>query len=415
MRWLGLVLMTTVGGAWALNPVVDRPVDTKIVEKSLKSPVFEGEPQVVSQLMGATVGAADTPTRSLRPVGTKLQRVVVAAIDAEEPRNSAEFVRAVEQLESEYATSGSYPALPASSVSLEGVGYQVEQGRFKLTGESLTYDSDLGFQGSPDTSKETPARGYRVVGYLNEVVEGWGPWKTPACEFSSSDPKLAEEFAWLSEAADTPDWSARVYFPISQEQTGYAFRRTDGSCAYSSGELLFDGVNGTFRLKLNRTDKAEEAALSPASLESRLEADDSACSLVGEGKLLRDLGFLATAEKADGVVQVSNPTRLRISGQTALDGLVMAAFSRHARSLAGAEFAAKAGDDTKATLVGRLELTDRLGQVHSVRVRAGRAESYDWVVGQLCDLKQKADGVYESKAYDDSYRNDGARTITAGK
>ena len=262
---------------------------------------------------------------------------------------------------------------------------------------------------------ESTAERYRVVGYLNEVVKGWGPWKTPACEFTSSDPRAVEDFAWLGEAPDTPDWSARVYFPISQEQTGYAFRRTDGSFAYTSGELLFDGVNGTFRLKLTRPSQAEDVALSSAALEDRLGADDSACSLVGESSLLRDLGFLATSEKTNGVVHVSNSSRLKISGQTALDGLVLSAFSRHARSFAIGEFKAKEGEETKATMVGRLELTDRLGQVHSVRVRAGRAENYDWVVGQLCELNREPDDVAESKAYDDSYRSEKARTITAGK
>lgn len=416
VRWLGLLLMTTVGGAWALNPVSEQTLDTKLVESRLTAPVFEGEPQIVSQLMGATVGAEFTPTRQLRPVGVKAQRVVVTTSSPMvEAQDSAGLFRAVEELESEYTANGSYPALPAESTDLHGAGYQVEAGRFKLTGQRVHYDSDRGLQVVKSDAEQPEAGGYRVVGYLNEVVNGWGPWKTPGRRFESHDEKVSEDLAWLGSAAETPSWSARVYFPVSREQTGYAFRRSNGTSAYSSGEFLYDGVNGTFRLKLNRSEAVGEHLLSSEELEQALAGDGSACGLVGESGFLQDLGFLSVSEDVEGVTQVSIPTRLNLSGGTALDGLTLAAFSRHARGYDAGGFAPKEGEEGKATVVGRLEMVDRLGQIHHVRMRAGRAESYDWIVGQLCEQAPEKADLLESTAYDDGFRREVAKTILVGK
>lgn len=416
IRWLGLLLMTTVGGAWALNPVAEKPLDSKMYEARLSGPVFVGEPQVVAQLMGATVGAEATPQRQLKPIGAKQRRVVVSAgtqAPSAEPQDDPAFIRMVEQIEGEYAASGSYPALPADSVDSKEIGYQVEQDHFRLNGPSISYDSERGF--TRTAPKEEKGTSYQVVGELKDVVKGWGPWKTPACQFDSPNGKVQKELSWLASATETPSWSARMYFPVSREQTGYAFRRADGTSIYSSGELLFDGVNGTFRLKLNRAQKAEAFELSPKALESELACDDAACSLVGETQLLQDLGFLAGHAKPGAVAHVSSPVRQKLEAGDALAGRHLATFTRHARELDSTAFAARQGEEGKATVVGRMELVDKLGQIHNVRVRAGRAEQYDWVVGQLCEVPEEDPKLYLSQGYDDAFRRQTPHLITAGK
>ena len=77
-----------------------------------------------------------------------------------------------------------------------------------------------------------------------------------------------------------------------------------------------------------------------------------------------------------------------------------------------------AGEDEserKVAAVGRLSLVDKMGQIHQVRVRAGRSENYDWVVGQLCPVAEPQDEVAVSKAYNDAFRHKTESTIIAGK
>jgi len=64
--------------------------------------------------------------------------------------------------------------------------------------------------------------------------------------------------------------------------------------------------------------------------------------------------------------------------------------------------------------VGRINISDKLGQVHQMRVRAGRASDYDWVVGQLCPVGEGSD-VAVTDAYDDAFGRKTESTVIAGE
>ena len=366
--------------------------------------------------MGATVGAENTPNKELKALsglGGASDRVVVAPEaggQEAEGLGASRFYTVVEELEGEFSSNGAYPAIPASSQELTGAGYETNSRRFRLSGEEWSYDSS---EGLSRVTEQQGSGSFRVAGKIAKVSEGWGPWRTERREFQAMG--RSEELEWLVGAQETPAWAARMYFPISVEQTGYAFRHPDGSSAYASGEVLYDGVNGTFQIRLLRSVEREARAYSPEALEKELADGSLSCELAGDASLLHDLGFLSKVEKDEPLVHLSNPIRLNLSGTSALDGQVLSAFSRHKKVLKSGGFLASENSPGSAVVVGRMELVDKLGQVHSVRVRAGRGDGYDWIVGQLCVAADGEADAVSFQGYDDAYQREVRRTIVAGK
>jgi len=415
LKWVGLVVMTTVGAAWALNPgqeVEEIPAGPR----NVKQVMFEGEPQVVAQLMGAVVGTDGVPQAELRSLsrqGASERRVVVVSrsVKPVPVEETAPFLAEVERLETEMAETGRYPAIP-SEIST-AAGYRTTGDSFKLESESFYYDSGTGFMAQNKEQAPVDAS-FRVAGFLEAFTSGWGPWKQQGQKFAATSGQQNSSYSWLEQGEPTPDWSARMYFPVNRETTGYAFRRGDGTTRYSSGEVLYDAVSGTFQLKLYRGEIAQTPALDAKKLESKLAAAGPGCELVGDPELLQDLGFLSRPETESEVVRVSSPLRLPMSAVTALDGLALSAFSKHQSVLEVQEFQAASEADSNASLVGRVSFTDKLGQVHQVRLRSGRASDYDWVVGQLCPQAEEAE-VPVSQAYEDSFQRKTESTVIAGK
>jgi hypothetical protein len=417
-RWLGLLVMTTVGAAFALTPphedAYQSAPDTVEVVDSI---VFEGEPQVVAQLMGATVGVQNTPTRELRTLSrrsTSERRVVVAKSgsgEALESSRQAELQAVVEQMESDYAANGRYPAASPDGV----VGYETDGKRFRLEVGAFSYDSSQGSKVNGDASSEPS---FAIAGHLTQKETGWGPWRSTQQEFAPQGGRGGEKLGWLTEAVVTPAWSAKMYFPVSAQHTGYAFHAADGTSPYSHGEFLYDGVTGTFQMKLNRKKPSQGRTFSAAQLEGELSPSAPGNELVGDSQLLRDLGFLRTVEQGESVVHLANANRLALSADSAVDGLSLSAFARHKKSLKPGRYVGASEDDSTTAVVGRLELVDKLGQVHRVRIRAGQAGDYDWVVGQLCPLEPNEQGVAvaETVGYDDAFkRGNNTSTVIAGK
>jgi hypothetical protein len=418
VTWLGLLLMTTVGAAWAISPGTDGEVIP--ANNHPKSVIFEGEPQVVAQLMGAVVGSEGVPRaelRSLSALGASKRRVVVTPPLEQKEENEkltdvSDFLAGVEQLEGEMASSGRYPAIPAKEAGVKKAGYRTTGERFKLEAETFYYDSRAGFKVAD--SEEPEQRPYRVVGFLEAVSSGWGPWKKEEQKLATAGGRQLSGYSWLENGAVTPSWSARMYFPIDRETTGYAFRKGDGSSAYRSGEVLYDAISGTFQLKLHRKQQAAPHPLNAAKLEAQLETSGPGCELVGDAGLMSDLGFLNRPEDEAKVVHLSSPVRLPLSADGALDGLVLSTFSHHQRALKGGEYRAPQESQSSASVVGRMNVIDKLGQVHEVRLRGGRASDYDWVVGQLCPVVEERE-VAQSEAYEGALERDTKSTIIAGQ
>ena len=417
VKWLGLLLMTTVGGAWAVSPGTDEEVIPS-GPRQVQEVVFEGEPQVVAQLMGAVVGAEGVPTGELRALsirGSSDRRVVVGPKDkAEAPRRDqiAPFLAGVEKLESELADSGRYPAIPSSDAGVKEAGYRTTGERFKLESDHFFYDSSAGFQVVEEA--QSGGTNYKVAGFLQNVTSGWGPWKRDGQEFATQAGGKHSLYDWLEGAPVTPSWSARMYFPVDRETTGYAFRRGDGTTPYCSGEVLYDAVTGTFQLKLYRTETSEMQPMDSVKLEALLDHTAAGCELVGEAALLSDLGLLSRPEEGASVVRISTPVRLPLSADDALDGLALSTFSRHQTSFQGGEYRAHQDATSSVSVVGRINISDKLGQVHQMRVRAGRASDYDWVVGQLCPVGEGSD-VAVTDAYDDAFGRKTESTVIAGE
>lgn len=417
-RWLGVLLLTTMGAAWAISPGGDR--DGRGVP-TIDSVVFEGEPQVVAQLMGTVVGPEQTPgpeLKALSALGGSERRVVVAQkkVDSKDDStdwDAAAFCRTVEEVESEYSESGAYPAIPASKSSLQGVGYRTSGQAFKLESASIAYDSSEGIKVAGEKNEESGD--FAISGHLSQVSEGWGPWRSERTDFAKNGRPTVSNLDWLAEAPVTPAWSARMYFPVDREHTGYAFRAEGGKTSFSSGEVLYDAVSGTFQLKLRRKKRAVGRSFSAQLLEERLSGRQEGCEWVGDSDFLAELGF-AKKSGEESLIQVSSPNRLMLSADDALDGLALASFARHKKTLiAGKYVAGEDKSERKVAAVGRLSLVDKMGQIHQVRVRAGRAENYDWVVGQLCPVAEPQDDVAVSKAYSNAFGHKTERTIIAGK
>ena len=205
-----------------------------------------------------------------------------------------------------------------------------------------------------------------------------------------------------------------MYFPVDTQTTGYAFRRGNGTSAYSSGEVLYDAVTGTFQLKLHRLTTAVSQTLDPNKLEAQLQSSGPGCELAGDAQLLFDLGFLNKVPSEDGVVHLSTPVKLPLSCHGALDGLVLSTFSKHQKSLEGEEYRALQESGSTASVVARLNVVDKLGQVHELRLRGGRGADYDWVVGQLCPVVEEQE-VAQTDAYEGALKRETKSTVIAGK
>jgi hypothetical protein len=333
-----------------------------------------------------------------------------------ESLDEAKILAAVEQLEADYSLDGRSPAVPATDSELKEFSYRTDGDRFEIERGNVCYDSASGIQIKAAEKAGRPA--YSITGYLETVEEGWGPWRRSKQLLTSGGKDDQQKLGWLAQVPETPAWSARMYFPIDEEHTGYYFRRPDGSSAYQSGELLYDGVSGTFQVKLHRKEEATEGKLLSARLmEKELNGDLSACELVGDSGFLADLG-ISTPSTEEPVVHLSSSSPLRFSAHDALDGLLLASLGRHSRALDADEFTG-AGVEQSGSMaaVGKLRMVDKLGQVHSLRVRAGRGGEYDWVVGQLCPLEGSDSEVKvaESRAYDDVLDKRAKATIVAGE
>jgi len=413
--------MTTVGAAWAINPTAEDSYRSSAAEREpIQSIVYEGEPQVLAQLMGATVGLEHTPSAVLGALTGKAlpeRRVVVAktAVAEDSSVSEAQINRIVEELESAYASTGKYPTRPESERRLEQVKYRTTGSKFEVEG----YDSDTG-KADPESVQDQdqgPAD-FALAGQLESKVEGWGPWESNVQVYSPQGRWSGADLSWLASLPPAPSWSARMFFPIDIAETGYMFRNPSGKSAYESGELLYDAVGGTFQMKLFRKEARTGRAYSAVELEDEMSDSAPGGELVGDAQLLADLGFLVDSDPSEPVVHVASPTRLAMSADSALDGLTLSAFSKHKRVLSSGAFAAGEEDsESTASLVGRLEVVDKVGQVHKLRVRAGSAGDYDWVVGQLCPLEDVASEVevIESVAYDNVRQRKVESTVIAGK
>lgn len=417
VRWLGMLALTTVGAIWALSPASHAAsLSTPGLEPDVSSIVFEGEPQVVAQLMGAVVGPEKTPKRELKSLssgGASERRVVVSQEDVqlEDIPTMADLMSTVEKLESQYSLKGRYPKTLGEKYS--GFTYESNGGRFELSAGPHVYDSA---QGLLQKESEAAKPDYAIAGYLESKSEGWGPWREESQVLTQPGRKKRAGLEWLTQAAVTPQWSARMYFPVGEQFTGYCFRRADGSTAYDSGELLYDGVTGTFQMKLHRKEYQEGRPLVSELLETELQEGTPGCELVGDSSLLTDLGFVSGVKKSEPVVRVSTSTRLKLSSSTLLDEMALATFSQQKEVLVAGRFSGGT-KVSKASAVGRLTVVDKIGQVHQVRVRAGRSGDFDWVVGQLCanDSQDAAVKVMESAAYDDAYTRKSKKSIVAGQ
>jgi hypothetical protein len=418
VKWLGLLLMTTVGAAWAINPGPQETAPSGMVHPD--SVVFEGEPQVVAQLMGAVVGAEGVPQaelRALSALGSSKKRVVVtppsqSEEEVESSTRISDFLAGVEKLEGEMASTGRYPAIPTKEAGVKKAGYRTTGDDFKLETETYCYDSNSGFK--MVEVEEPVEQPYRVIGFLEGVSSGWGPWKKEEQKLSTAGGQQLSGYTWLENGPVTPSWSARMYFPIDRETTGYAFRRGDGTTAYSSGEIVYDAISGTFQMKLHRTDQVAPSSLNPDKLETELDVSGPGCELAGDAQLISDLGFLNEAQEEAKVVHISSPVKLALSSHGAIDGLVLSTFSRHRKVLEGGEYTAPQETKTSASLVARLNIVDKLGQVHEVRLRGGRGSDYDWVVGQLCPVVEEAE-VALTDAYEGAIKRETKSTIIAGQ
>lgn len=418
-RWLGLLLMTTVGAAWAINPGDDAAPKPLSEMNQVKDLIFTGEPQIVSQLMGAFLGPESTPQNELRSlVGAQNsnRRVVISRHSKSAPQaqasDLAKLLSSVEHLEGELSKEGAYPAVPALEVDLQQAGYRTDGQGFRLNSPAGNYSSDQGFE---FTSQESPKAEFRVAGFLEDVTRGWGPFSREEQEFSGRTPADETDFVWLSEQVATPNWAARMYFPVDRKTTGYAFRRPDGSTIYSSGEFLYDGVSGTFQMKLFRGSQVQSRELSSGKLERELSPAAPGSEMVGDAALLSDLGLLKAPLQEDAVVHLSSPARLSLGASSALEGLAIATFSRHKKILLAADYSPRQGGaESAASAVGRMTVQDKLGQVHEMRLRAGRAPEYDWVVGQICP-SQAVEQVHESSAYDEAFDHKTTSNVIAGK
>ncbi len=395
-RWLAVLLMGSVGAAWALNPTADETAGAGSIVPRTRV-IVEGEPQVAAQLVGSLFGEVPTleSKKLTSPIGVESPRIVlesrpIAQGDGGEndsPRGSARFLRMVEDVEAEFVAQGRYPALPATDgQDLSQMTYRTDGTSFTLASGRQRYTADKGLTLG---AAAKPVEGFAWKASLRTEESGWGPWSE---ENVVLDAKVKDEdissLDFLKELPIAPSWSARMFFPVSQETCGYYFQGPGGKSAYRSGELMYEAVSGSFSLKLYRDGDVAAQSLDPVRLEKELSSFGDSTALVGEAALLKDLGLLRTTEKGDQVVAVSTSVDLPCASTGSLDGLRLAALSRHKITLPAGKFLAKEGEG-EVSLVGNVRMVDRLGQFQQIRLRAGRGANYDWIVGQLCPLTEE--------------------------
>lgn len=402
-RWLALLLMGSVGAAWALNPSAEEGgLRPSLVPASRT--VVEGDPQAVNQLMGSLVGEVKMSPEDSKLVSTSATRRVVleskvAVADAlKEQREKAEFLRAAEEIEGEYTAGGQYPALPATEGRGGSVSYRTDGEDFTLSSGNRRYTAAEGmtYGAAPQTAMEL-----ELKGFLEPRSGGWGPWKKEGLALEAKPGVQGlEELAFLTDLAPAARGSARMFFPVERSVCGYLFRRVDDHSVYSSGELVYDAVSGSFSLKLFRRGDAVAQNLNPAALEAELANRDEPVALVGESALLADWGLVSAPKDGEEVVSVSSSAPFLCSVSSALDGMRLAALDRHKEALSPGPLAAGPEVKGKASVVGRLEVHDKLGQIHQLRIRGGRGANYDWIVGQVCPRSEEAPvtGFVDSKA-----------------
>ena len=424
LRWLGLLALTTIttiGGAWAIGP--NSSVEEDIaspVEQTIENFVFEGEPEVVAQMIGSVLGPERAPHRSLRSMGTVAssgRRVVVAQGEntvTAKTQDLTAFFETVESVESEFSIAGEYPSIPATHEDLEVTAYKSNGRSFQIESGAYTYSSDSGFSFSGEDDRDDSLN---IAGFLETKSSGWGPWKKNRQAFDPSGQSGVSDLAWLANVEETPTWSARMYFPVSEAFTGQVFRRADGSSAYRSGEVLYDGVSGAFQMKLYRDDTVPARKLSPSLLENSLEDQGNGCVLAGDAALLTDLGVASGTGDEGRVLRLTSPSKLSFLSESSLAGLTFSALGNHETTLQGGQYLSEGDSTSKSSAVGRLAVVDRLGQVHQLRIRAGRGAGYDWIVGQMCDLEEQAQEseVFETEAFKNAYAGKAKRTIVAGE
>lgn len=407
-RWLGVLLLASVGAAWAFNPTLEvAPPKVKPVIAPT-GVVVEGEPQVVAQLLGSVMGPEAAPSRELKGMswGT---RVVLEQVAAEETKEAspAEVMRLAEELEAYASTHGRYPS-GLSDSSLPGVSYLPSRAGFRLESPTVSYDSRTGLERK--TSASEPE--FRVGGTLVSQVSGWGPF-TQEMSRLQARPENAEpeKLAWLETLGPAPEWSARLFFPVSQEVTGPLLHSEPDSTVYENGEFTLDAVKGTFSLKLHRKEKAACLALDPAGLEAEL---GQGYGLAGDSAFLRDLGLGKPGEN-EAVSHLQSDEALKLSLESELEQLAWQRLSQERRSLVPGRVKGDS-DDASVALVGRLRVVDKMGQVHELRLRGGRGLGYDWLVGQLCPLGGEAVADHSvSRVTDWDRRRNSSVKIVAGK
>jgi hypothetical protein len=394
-RWLALLLMGSVGAAWALNPSDAEKSSLGAGLVPASKTVVEGDAQAVCQLMGSVIGelALSPEDRTLLASPGLSRRVVLESVATpgsvlQNQRDRAEFLRTVEELEAEYVASGQYPALPASSGQADTLSYRTDGEDYTLSSGNRRYTAEQGMAyGTPPAS----GAAFQVRGFLSPKSSGWGPWRREGVQLDlKPGSERSDDLAFLQDLPQGERGSARLFFPVDRTTCGYLFHRHGGQTVYSSGELAYDAVSGNFSLKLFRHGQAETHSLSPASLEAELAKHDTATTLVGEAALLADMGLMGTPAKDEEVVAVSTAAALPCSVSSALDGLRLATLERHKEVLPAGKFAAAEDAAPEASLVGSREIVDKLGQLHHLRVRGGRGANYDWVVGQVCPLAKEA-------------------------
>lgn len=405
VRWTAALLMVGgVGAAWAFNPmspVSDAPLTPKV--KSARV-VVEGDPQVVAPLIGSLMGevAFSAKDRELLSKSTGKRIVLRSAPSVENAqqdlRDKGKFLRAVEEVEEQYLSSGVYPALPPSGAA-GLMNYRTDGQDFSLALGHRRYSAESGLSfGTAPTS----AGAFEVIGFLQSEESGWGPWREPSATFAAKEGvEDLGDLDFLTEEVMSSGQAARLFFPIDRATCGYLFRKADGESIYSSGELVYDAALGSFSLKLFRTGQVSGSPLNAERLDQESNARDGAVVFVGDQTFLSDLGLAEVSKdpkNPDSVVVVSSAAAFPCSVSTALDGLRLAALSKHQEQLPMGTFLASSETSTRSTVSGRVQLQDKMGQLHQLRMRAGRASDYDWVIGQVCpvDEQPRAESFVES-------------------
>lgn len=416
-----VLLLGSVGAAWALNPVSRESKPLEVSPAGGKVLVAEGEAQVVAPLLGSLLGEVALSAQDQELMSkAKSQRLVLRAqprtdFEGKKMRERAAFLRTVEEVESQYIATGAYPPMPPEG-AVGKMSYRTDGQDFTLGSGHRRYTPEEGL-----TFGASPAKGvaFQLAGVLRSEESGWGPWRGLSTVFQpQKGVSDTETLEFLSEEVPDSGSTARLFFPVDRATTGYLFRKKDGTCLYRSGELAYDAAVGTFSLKLFRTGGAGSANLQAERLEAEARARDGATVLVGDQGLLSDLGLAESdTKKGNGVVVLTSAASLTCSVSSALDGLRLAALARHQEALSPGLFLAGEEKDSQAVVVGRVELLDNLGQLHQLHLRAGRGVDYDWVLGQVCPAEDepRAEHFVESGNLSEEPVSQGPSLVKAGQ